>query len=299
MSKSIKAALAANFFVGLSKSAGATFTGSGSMMAEALHSFVDCGNQLLLLFGKRSASKHMCSDHPFGHGKELYFWSFIVAVMLFSLGGAYSIYHGIHKLNNPEPLEHLGWNIGILLFGMFLEWNALKVCLSEIKKKYPKKSLIWFFKETRSPDLLVLFGEDTAALTGLAMAIVAIGASAITGNPMWDALGSVAVGILLCAVAVAILIETKALLIGQSINPDKRAKLYKLLSKHESIEHTVECKTLQLGENALLMLKLRFHEKDSAEELVEDIQVIREEIQEAFPDFKWIVIEPTQIQPEE
>lgn len=292
MSNSVKVALIANSAIAAAKTAGAVVTGSASMLAEAVHSFADCGNQLLLLWGIHSAKQEATSDHPLGYGKNTYFWSFIVALLLFSLGGAFSLYEGIHKLAHPEPLQYVGWAVAILTFGFFVELKSFMVCIAEIKQKYPGKSLRWFFHETRSPELLVVFGEDAAALLGLGIAAMFLSIASLTGNPVWDAIGSICVGILLCVVAIGLFMETKALLIGQSVDPSVRRALREHLSECTEIEHTYECITLQMGKDAVLLLRVRMVEKEDATRLLADINTVEKSIFARFPEFTQIFVEP-------
>lgn len=292
MSGSIKAALLANSCVAGAKTVGAVVTGSASMAAEAIHSFADCGNQLLLMWGLKGSERKADKNHPFGYGMNVYFWSFIVALVLFTLGGAYSIYEGAHKLMAPEPLKHTGWAFGILVAGFFLELRSFRICVAEIKAKYPGKSMWWFFKETRDPALLVIFGEDLAALLGLGIAAAFLGIATLTGNPLWDAAGSIVVGTLLCVVAVGLFLETKALLIGQSVDPDTRAALRDFLSEFDRIEHTYEVRTLQMGDDALLLIRARFTETEDAKQLIQDINDLEAQLYERFPIFERIFVEP-------
>jgi cation diffusion facilitator family transporter len=292
VSESIKAALTANACVAGAKTVGAYFTGSASMAAEAIHSFADCGNQLLLMWGKRTSDRKADKDHPFGYGMNVFFWSFIVALVLFSLGGTYSLYEGVHKLMNPEPLQHTGWAIAVLTLGFFLELRSFRTCLAEIRETYPGKNMFWFFKETRDPALLVIFGEDLAALLGLGIAAGFLGLALYTNNPAFDAMGSIAVGVLLIVVAIGLFIETKELLTGQSVDPSVRRALHQLLADFEPVEHTYECRTLQLGEDALLMIRARFREKENVPQLLKDINDLELAISEQFPQFTQIFVEP-------
>jgi len=292
MSSSVKAALAANGAVAIAKSVGAFFTGSAALFAEAVHSFADCGNQLLLLFGMRSSQRDPNTEHPLGYGKEVYFWSFVVALVLFTLGGVYSVYEGYHKLVDPVPLNHVGWAVGILVFAVWAESKSLCVCLREIRAKYPGKSLKWFFKETRDPELLVIFGEDAAALAGLVIALFTVLLSWITGNPVWDAIGSIIIGILLMVVAVGLFLETKALLIGQSADPTTRKALRQHLMDLDEIEHVYDCVTLQLGKEVLLLLRVRIINMESHEQLIDYLRTVKAGIYEKFPQFTVVYIEP-------
>ena len=293
MSGSIKAALAANLSIATAKTIGAFFTGSASMVAEAIHSAADCGNQLLLMWGIHSSEKEPDTDHPLGYGNNIFFWSFIVALVLFLVGGIYSIYEGLHKIQDPKPLQHVGWAIGILVFGIFAEGKSFLICYKEIKHKHPGKSITWFFKETRSPELLIIFGEDLAALIGLVLAIIFLVVSEVTGNPVFDAIGSLLIGILLVVVAIGLFLEIKELLIGQSVDPSVRKALRKhIFEECEQIEHTYECITLQVGKEAVLMLRVRLVAEENADDLIESIKRIEEGITDRFPQFTTIFIKP-------
>jgi cation diffusion facilitator family transporter len=292
-SDSIKAAMLANASIAAAKTFGAVTTGSASMMAEAIHSASDCGNQLLLMWGVKSSAKEADVNHPLGYGMNVYFWSFIVALVLFSLGGVYSVYEGIHKVLAPEPLKNVEWAIGILLFGVIMEGRSFLICLKEIKALHPGKSFQWFFKETRSPELLVIFAEDLAALIGLAIALVFLTIAWLTGNPIFDAIGSLFVGILLVSVAAFLFLEIKALMIGQSVDPVVRRALREhIFHKCDQIEHTYDCTTLQMGSEAVLLMRVRMVEKEDAKKIIEDIDAIEKSISEKFPQFTTIFIEP-------
>lgn len=292
-SGSIKAALAANLSIAAAKTVGAFFTGSASMTAEAIHSAADCCNQLLLIWGIKSSKKEADINHPLGYGMNMFFWSFIVALVLFSVGGVYSVYEGIHKLNSVEPLQHTGWALAILVFGFLVEGKSFLICLAEIKSLHPNKSLKWVFKETRSPELLVIFGEDLAALIGLAAAAIFLSIAYLTGDPMYDAIGSIFVGVLLIVVACFLFMETKALLIGQSVDPSVRRALREhIFNECEQIEHTYDCTTLQMGSEAVLLLRVRFVETEDAAKLLNDINDVERSISEKFPQFTTIFIEP-------
>ncbi len=292
-SGSIKAALFANASIAAAKTVGAIVTGSASMVAEAIHSAADCGNQLLLMWGLKTSTKEADINHPLGYGMNVYFWSFIVALVLFTLGGVYSVYEGIHKVMHPEPLQHISIALAILAFGMLMEGRSLWICVKEIKEQHPGKTFQWFFKETRSPELLVIFAEDVAAMTGLAIAFIFLTIAAITGNPIFDAIGSLFVGMLLIAVATFLFLEIKALMIGQSVDPVVRRSLREHIFNHcEEIEHTYDCTTLQMGKEAVLLLRVRLKEKEDAKKVFEDIDAIEKSISQKFPQFTTIFVEP-------
>jgi cation diffusion facilitator family transporter len=219
--KSILFALFANSAIAVAKGVAAIITGSGAMLAEAIHSVADAGNQLLLILGLRQTKKTPTDDHPLGFGKSIYFWSFLVAVILFSVGGMFSLYEGSHKLLHPEPLSFPWVAIAVLLFAIVAESISLWGCLREVNKERRGRSMFQWFRQSRSSALIVVFGEDIAALLGLVFALAAVTATFLTGNPLWDALGTIMIGVLLIVIAFFIAIEVKDLLIGQSVDPNR------------------------------------------------------------------------------
>ena len=190
--KAILLALGANFVIFLAKLFAALVTGSGAMLAEAVHSLADCGNQGLLLLGIRQAKRPPSDEYPLGWGRALYFWSFLVAILLFSVGGMFSIYEGIHKLTHPEPLRWAWLALGVLMFAIVAEGISMRGCMHEVNKSRGTQNLWTWFRETRSSELLVIFGEDLAALLGLCIAALAVGATMLTGNLLFDAAGTIA-----------------------------------------------------------------------------------------------------------
>jgi len=290
--KSIFFALGANFAIAVAKLAAAFFTGSGAMMAESIHSFADCGNQVLLLVGLHKARQPPSPEYPLGFGKAIYFWSFIVALILFSMGGLYSIYEGIHKLHNPEPVSTPLVAVAVLLFSMLAEGTSLWGCMREVNKIRGNRSIIRWFRETRQSDLLVVFGEDSAALFGLSFALGAVILTWVTGNPMWDALGSVGIGVLLVLVAFFVGIEVKALLIGQGVEPQIRENMLTFLEERPETEQIFSLLTLQMGNDVMVAVKAEMKEKDSARSLITAINSCEAAFKEAFPQTMWLFFEP-------
>lgn len=290
--KSIFFALGANFAIAVAKLAAAFFTGSGAMMAESIHSFADCGNQVLLLVGLHKARQPPSPEYPLGFGKAIYFWSFIVALILFSMGGLYSIYEGIHKLHNPEPVSTPLVAVAVLLFSMLAEGTSLWGCMREVNKIRGNRSIIRWFRETRQSDLLVVFGEDSAALFGLSFALGAVILTWVTGNPMWDALGSVGIGVLLVLVAFFVGIEVKALLIGQGVEPQIRKNMLTFLEERPETEQIFSLLTLQMGNDVMVAVKAEMKEKDSARSLITAINSCEAAFKEAFPQTMWLFFEP-------
>ncbi|PLX44982.1 MAG: cation efflux family transporter [Deltaproteobacteria bacterium] len=290
-------ALGANLGIAIAKTAGAIITNSGAMLAEAVHSFADCANQLLLFIGISRAKRPADSRHPLGYGKTVYFWSFIVALMLFSMGGLFSLYEGAHKLagilrGSEHSIESPWVAIAILIFGIILEGSSLLGALKESRELRRGKTLWSWFKSSRESTYLVVIGEDFAALIGLALALIAVGLSVITGNPIYDALGSMAVGALLIVVAIVVGIEIKSLLIGESAGREVEAEIGAFLEKDPSVERLLNLKTLQLGSEVMVAVKALMAEKVSVERLISEINRCERELKSSFPQVRWVFFEP-------
>jgi len=290
--KSIFFALGANFAIAVAKTGGAVFTGSSSMLAEAIHSYADCGNQALLLWGLKEAKGSPTPDHPLGTGRAIYFWSFIVALMLFSLGGVFSIYEGVHKLHQTEPVRYAWVAVAILAFGVAAESVSLWGCLREIEKERGAQTLWQWFRSSRQSELIVVLGEDLAALGGLVLALGAIALSMWTGNPVWDAIGSIAIGALLIIVALAVAFEVKALLVGQSAEPQVVVALRAHLLAQTEVTHVYNLLTQQLGSEIMVAVKARMSPQQSDIALVEAINLVERGLRERFPQVRWIFFEP-------
>jgi len=284
-------ALGANLAIAVAKSAAAVATGSSAMLAEAIHSFADSGNQGLLLWGMKQAKRPPSSDFPLGWGKAVFFWSFIVALVLFSLGGLFSIYEGWHKLSDPHPLSYPWVAVAILVFGLAAESVSLRACLQEVNKVRGTRSLWQWFRETRQSELVVILGEDLAALLGLALALAAVLVAIFTADPMWDALGSIAIGMVLIVVAVGIGVEIKALLIGQSADPEVEARMREFLQRREEIEQLYRLITLQLGASLMVSVKARMR-GESAAELIAGINRCEAAMRAEFSEIQWLFFEP-------
>jgi len=289
--KSILLALGANAAIAVAKFVAAFITQSGAMLAEAVHSASDCGNQLLLLWGMKVAKRPASPEHPLGHGKEVYFWSFIVAIILFSMGGLFSIYEGWHKLHHPEPLQSPWIAVGVLVFGIVAEAVSLWGCVQEINKARGRKSFSRWFVESRQSELIVVFGEDVAAMFGLIFALAAILLTLVTGNPIFDACGTIVIGILLVLVAVFVGREVKALLIGQSVDPDTREQIKQIIREHTAVRQIFNIITLQMGNDIMVAAKVELIAA-TASETVLAINEIEQSIKHAVPAVTWIFFEP-------
>lgn len=290
--KSIFFALLANLGIAITKTAAAVLTGSGSMMAESIHSFADCGNQLLLFLGLKVSRKSPTTKHPLGYGKSIYFWSFIVALMLFSMGGLFSIYEGIHKIHSDEPVNNPLIAIVVLVLSMGLESASLFGCLQQINKIRKGQSLWKWVKNTRQSELIVVLGEDVAALFGLTFALVSILLSIVTGNPLFDAVGSIGIGSLLVVVSFALATKVKGLLIGESADEAVHNEILSFLENRPEVEIVYNIITLQLGDQIMVAVKARMSNMDDAVGLVNDINSCEKAMKAAFPIILWAFFEP-------
>jgi cation diffusion facilitator family transporter len=284
-------ALGANLAIAVAKTGAAITTGSSAMLAEAIHSYADSGNQGLLLWGMKQAKRPPSPDYPLGWGKAVFFWSFIVALVLFSLGGLFSVYEGWHKLAHPEDLSYPWVAVGILVFGLIAETLSLRACLQEVNKVRAGRTLWQWFRESRQSELVVILGEDLAALLGLALALLAVLMTIISGNPMWDALGSIAIGVVLILVAAGIGYEIKGLLIGQSADPETVTRLREFLEKQEHVDTVLRILTLQLGTSLMVALKVKMNSA-SAAEMVAAINRAERALRAEFPEIQWLFFEP-------
>jgi len=290
--KSIFYALAANFSIAIAKLVAALVTNSGSMMAESIHSMADCGNQALLLLGLKKAKCPPDMKHPLGYGKTIYFWSFIVAIMLFSMGGLFSIYEGTHKLGDSEGLSSPLIAIGVLVFAIVAEGLSLAGCIREVNKVRGGRSFYRWFRETRQSELMVIFGEDIAALAGLVFALLAIGLTMITGNPVYDAMGSIGIGVLLLIIAWMVGIEVKDLIIGQGVEPKRYEEMCDYLNEQDSIAEVFRVITLQLGNDVMVAIKARMQPQPSDVALIKAINAAEEKFRAKFPEVVWCFFEP-------
>ena len=290
--RAILFALGANLAIAIAKGVAAYFTRSSAMLAETVHSLADCGNQLLLLLGMKQARRPASPDYPLGHGKAVYFWSFLVAVMLFTVGGMFSLYEGIHKLQHPEPLQKWWWAVGVLVFGIVAEAVSMRACLQEVNKSRGGRSLWQWFRGSRQSELVVIFGEDLAALFGLCFALVAVLLTVVTGNPLWDAVGTIAIGVLLVVVAVLVAIEVKAMLIGQSMDPARQAQMRRFLDARPEIGNVISLITLQLGNDVMVAVQAEMREEQSAHSLALQINDVERALKHEFPDVRWSFFEP-------
>jgi cation diffusion facilitator family transporter len=290
--KAIFYALAANFGIAVCKFGAAAFTGSGSMFAEAIHSSADCGNQLLLLFGLKRSQAPADVLHPLGSGREIYFYSMLVALLLFFVGGAFSVYEGVHRLARHEEVSNPIVALVVLGVSVVLEAFSLSGALREIRKTSGNKSLWRWFRETRESELIVVTGEDIAALAGLAIAFCAVLMTMITGNPVYDAAGSIGVGVLLMVIAYVVAREVKSMIVGESASPEVRRGIDAYLRARPEIVRVINLITLQWGKQIVVAVQAEMVEYESGRAMVDAINVIEEDLQRAFPEARWVFFEP-------
>jgi cation diffusion facilitator family transporter len=290
--KAILYAFLANLFIAITKSGAAMYTHSGSMMAEAIHSFADCGNQVLLYLGLKQAQRPPDSLHPLGHGRLTYFWSFIVALLLFSAGGLFSIYEGWHKLHAPEELHQVWVALLVLGVSIALETASLIGCLREIAKLRRGRSLARWVRTTRNAELVVVLGEDIAALLGLVIAFIFVSIAALTGDNRFDAAGSIAIGLVLISISAFIAIRIKRLLVGTSAEEDVQEAIADLIRSEPDIAGLFNAITQQMGPQVMLAAKIRMRPGISIESAVASINALERRIKERFPEVGWCFIEP-------
>ncbi len=290
--KSILFALLANLGIAVTKTAAAVITGSGAMLAESIHSYADCGNQGLLFWGLKASGRKPNVEHPLGFGKEIYFWSFIVALILFTMGGCFSIYEGMHKINLHEGLTNPLVAIVVLAVSMVFEATSLYGCLTQIRKTRNQTGLWTWVRNTRQSELVVVLGEDIAALTGLTFALISVILAAVTGNTVFDAIGSIGIGVLLIVVSFFLAIKVKSLLIGQSTDDAVRTRIKTLLESRPEIEKILNLITLQLGPQIMVAIKAKMKTPASADRMIRDINACEAALKNENPDIRWVFFEP-------
>ena len=290
--KSILFALMANLGIAITKTVAAVITGSGAMLAESIHSYADCVNQGLLFWGLNATKKQPDVKHPLGYGKEIFFWSFIVALILFSMGGMFSIYEGIHKITSHEGLKSPLVAIVVLLISMLLEAASLYGCITQINKVKGNVSLWKWFKNSSQTELIVVLGEDIAALLGLLFALIAVVLAVVTGNPIYDAIGSIGIGVLLILISMFLAVKVKSLLIGQSADSETCSSIKNYLETRPEIDEILNLITLQLGSQIMVALKVKMTSVDTVEQLIANINTCEVALRKENPAIQWIFFEP-------
>lgn len=290
--KAILYAFLANLGIAIAKSWAAWLTGSGSMLAEAIHSYADSGNQVLLYLGLKQGRRPPDADHPLGYGKLSYFWSFIVAMLLFSVGGLFSIYEGLHKFSHPEPLNKVWVALAVLAVAIVLEGSSLYGCLREVAHIRGERPFREWLKHTRNSALVVVFGEDVAALIGLGLAFVFLSIAVVTGNPVFDAIGSMCIGVVLIVISVFLSARVRSLLVGSSADPIIREVIDKIIAEDDAVEELLNTITLQFGPDTMLAAKIRMRPGVDLTSAVRSINMLERRLKQEVPQLKWCFIEP-------
>jgi cation diffusion facilitator family transporter len=297
--KAVITAMLANGGIAIAKFVAYLVTGSGAMLAESIHSVADTSNQALLLLGGRRALRVADDRHRVGYGRERYFWAFVVAMILFALGGIFSIYEGISKLRDPHELESLGWAIGVLLFAIVAESFAMRTAIIESRKVKGNKTWWEFIRKSRSPELPVILLEDAGALIGLLLAMIGVGLSVVTGDPTWDALGTLGIGVLLVAISVVLTIEMKSLLIGEAATLEHIDAITAAAETSASVTRIIDLRTQHIGPEELLVAgKLEFDRSLSNAEISDAIDTVESAIRGAVPLAMQIYLEPDFFDPD-
>ena len=290
--RAILYAFVANFGIAIAKTWAAWLTGSGSMLAEAIHSYADTGNQVLLYLGLKQSQRPADAEHPLGYGKLSYFWSFIVAILLFTLGGMFSIYEGIHKFNHPEELSKVWVAIVVLVLAILLEGGSLLGCLREIKNVRGERPFREWLKHTRNSELVVVLGEDIGAQLGLFLALGFLITALITGNPVYDAMGSMCIGVILLVISAFIGWRIKSLLVGRSADPEVQEAIDEVIAEQDSIEHVFNTITVQYGPDTMLAAKIKLKDGITIDAAVQDINELERKLKARIPNLQWLFIEP-------
>ena len=300
--KAVLAALLANTGIALTKFLAWALTQSSSMLAEAIHSVADSGNQLLLLLGGRKARRHADAEHPFGYGRERYVYGFIVAVVLFSVGGLFALYEAYHKWHevqqDPGDLGQLDgrwWWVPLVVLGVaiVMEGFSLRTAVREANHARGEATLVQFVRRAKAPELPVILLEDFAAITGLSFALLGVGLTLVTRNPVFDVLGTALIGLLLVVVAVVLALETKSLLLGEAASPEAQRTIRRALEETDGIDGVIHMKTLHLGPDELLVaVKIAVTASDTAAEVADAIDRAEAAVRAAEPTARAIYLEP-------
>ncbi len=298
--RAVFAALAANLGIAVIKFVAFLFTGSASMLAEAVHSVADTGNEVLLIVGRGRSRRPRSEEHPFGFGRERYFYGFVVSVMLFTVGASFSVYDGIHKIVNPAPVHSAGVAFGVLALAAVLEAFSLRTGIAEANRVRGDRSWGQFIRRTKAPELPVVLLEDMAALIGLVFAFAGVALSVLTGHGWWDGAGSLAIGVLLATAAAILAVETKSLLIGESASADMQARILNALEDGPELVRVIHLRTVHIGPDSVLVAaKIAVRETDTAAQIAAGIDAAEQRVRAAVPIAKTIYLEPDIYRPAE
>ena len=291
--KTILAALIANLGIAIAKFIGFAVTKSSTMLAEGIHSSEDSANQLLLLLGTQRAKREPSSKHPFGYGRERYFWSFVVALILFSLGSLFAIYEGIEKIRHPHALNNASWAIGILIFGIFIESFSFRTAIVEARTIKGESTWSKFVVRSKQPEIPVVLLEDDGALFGMVIALAAISLVKITGEPIWDGFGTLSIGVLLGVIAIILAREMHSLIIGEAASEKDLSKIVNIIENNSQVAQLVEMRTQHLGPDEILIgVRVAFRENLQTKEIANLINQLEADIRIELKNAGPIFIEP-------
>ncbi|HZG05675.1 MAG TPA: cation diffusion facilitator family transporter [Streptomyces sp.] len=291
--KAIVAALGANLSIAVAKFVAFAFSGSSSMLAEGVHSVADSGNQALLLLGRKRSERAASEEHPFGYGRERYIYAFLVSIVLFTVGGVFALYEGYEKITHPHDLDHWYWPVGVLVFAIIAETFSFRTAIKESNEVRGSRSWTSFVRRAKAPELPVVLLEDLGALVGLILALGGVGLAVLTGDPVWDGIGTMCIGVLLVAIAIVLAVETKSLLLGEAAEPDALVRIREALVDGERVTRIIHMRTLHLGpEELLVAAKIAVESHESAAEVARAIDEAEKRVREAVPIARVIYLEP-------
>ncbi|MFF3331385.1 cation diffusion facilitator family transporter [Streptomyces sp. NPDC002888] len=291
--KAIVAALGANLAIAVSKFVAFAFSGSSSMLAEGVHSLADSGNQFLLLLGGKKAQREATPQHPFGYGRERYIYAFLVSIVLFSVGGMFAIYEGYEKIKHPHEIEHWYWPVGVLVFAIIAESFSFRTAIKESNPLRGDLSWKEFVRRAKAPELPVVLLEDFGALVGLILALGGVGLALLTGDGVWDGIGTLCIGILLILIALVLAAETKSLLLGESAGVEEVKRIETAIVDGDTVTGIIHMRTLHLGpEELLVAAKIAVQHDDTAAEVASAINAAEARIRESVPIARVIYLEP-------
>ncbi|WKX70685.1 cation diffusion facilitator family transporter [Streptomyces sp. XD-27] len=291
--KAIVAALGANLAIAVGKFVAFAFSGSSSMLAEGVHSVADSGNQALLLLGGKKAQKEATKEHPFGYGRERYIYGFLVSIVLFTIGGVFALYEGYEKIKHPHEIDDWYWPVGVLVFAIIAESFSFRTAIKESNEI--RGGLTWtqFVRRAKAPELPVVLLEDLGALVGLILALGGVGLALLTGDGVWDGIGTMCIGVLLVLIALVLAAETKSLLLGEAADVDQVAKIREAMVDGETVTGLIHMRTLHLGpEELLVAAKIAVAHDHTAEMVARAIDEAEARIREAVPIARVIYLEP-------
>ncbi|MDQ0787353.1 cation diffusion facilitator family transporter [Streptomyces sp. B3I7] len=291
--RAIVAALGANLAIAASKFVAFAFSGSSSMLAEGVHSVADSGNQFLLLVGGKRAQREATPQHPFGYGRERYVYAFLVSIVLFSVGGMFAIYEGYEKISHPHDVEHWYWPVGVLVFAILAEGYSFRTAIKESNQTRGDLSWVEYVRRAKAPELPVVLLEDFGALIGLVLALGGVGLALLTGDGVWDGVGTVCIGVLLVVIALVLAAETKSLLLGESAGTEQVKAIETAIVDGETVTRVIHMRTLHLGpEELLVAAKIAVQHDDTAAQVATAIDAAETRIRAAVPIARVIYLEP-------